>query len=160
MTTTHLILRYSHIAMGMLALISGALSMSLRKGSVPHRYAGNTFFVSMLVMAACGAVIAMFIVPVAGNVMGGLLAFYLTLTAWLTVWRKPRQTGRLEIAAALLGLGTAIAGITFGIQATNSATGNLQGYPPVFYFIFATVALAGTLLDGRMIARGGFSGTA
>jgi len=160
MTTTHLVLRYAHIAMGMLALVSGAAAMALRKGSRPHWLAGNAFFVSMLIMTATGTFISIFIRPVMGNVMGGLLAFYLVATAWLTVWRKPGATGRVETGLALLGLATATAGLVFGIQAANSPRQLLDESPPIFYFVFASVALLGTLLDVRMIARGGFTGTA
>jgi hypothetical protein len=92
------------------------------------------------------------------NVMGGALAFYMVLTAWVTVARKPGETGHLEIGAALLGLATAIAGLVFGLQALNSPAQLLDGSPPVFYFIFGGVALLATALDVRMIARGGFTG--
>jgi hypothetical protein len=144
--------------MAMLGLVSGAAAMTFRKGSPLHRQAGNVFFVSMLTMSAAGACIAAFIVPVAANVMGGLMAFYLTATAWATVWRQPGETGRLEIALALLGLATAIAGITFGIQAANSPNGMLDEFPFQGYFVFGGGALLGTALDVRMIFRGGFSG--
>jgi hypothetical protein len=160
MSTVHLILRYTHISMGMLGLVSGAAAMSLRKGSWLHQVSGNVFVVSMLTMAASGASIATFITPVMGNVMGGMMAFYLTATAWLTMWRAPGDTGRLEIAATLLGLTTASAGIVFGMRAANSPTHVLDGSSPIFYFVFASVALVGTLLDVRMIARGGFTGRA
>jgi uncharacterized membrane protein len=159
MTTTHFILRYAHISMAMVGLVSGAAAMTLRKGSPLHRQAGNVFFISMLTMSAAGATIAAFIVPVAANVMGGLMAFYLTATAWATVWRKPGETGRLEIALAFLGLATAILGINFGIQAANSPNGTLHQFPATGYFVFGGGALLGTALDVRMIFRGGFSGT-
>ena len=160
MTTAHLILRYVHIAMGMLALISGAGAMVFHKGSALHRRSGNVFFVSMLTMAAAGAYIAGFMSPNAGNVMGGLLAFYLTATGWAVAWRTPGETGRLEIGLALLGLATAVCGISFGLRAMNSARGLHDGYPAVFYFIFGGVALLGATLDARMIVRGGFTGAA
>jgi hypothetical protein len=160
MTTGHLILRYAHISMGLTALVAGASAMTFRKGSPRHRQAGNVFFVSMLVMAASGAWIAAIITPNGGNVMGGSLAFYLTLTAWATVWRAPRETGGLEIGAALLGLATAITGFAFGLQAAQSPRGLFYGYPPQLYFIFGSVALIGTALDVRMIARGGLAGAA
>ena len=160
MTTAHLVLRYTHISMGMVGLVSGAVSMSLRKGSRPHLLAGNVFFVSMLIMSGAGAFIAAFLNPNMGNVMGGLLAFYLTATAWMTVRREPGETGRTEIALASLALTTAAAGIAFAIQAANSPTHSLNGYAPVFYVIFASAALLGALLDVRMIARGGFTGAA
>ena len=160
MTLGHLILRYAHISMGMVALLAGTGAMTFRKGSPLHRQSGNVFFVAMLIMAATGAYISVFIRPIASNVMGGLMAFYLTCTAWLTVWRKPGHIGRLEIAAMLLGLATAIAGITFGLQAANSPNGLKDKFPALGYFIFASVALLGTMLDVRMLVRGGFTGAA
>ena len=160
MTTEHLILRYAHISMGSLALLSGAAAMTFRKGSWLHRHAGNVFFVSMLIMAATGVYISIFITPTMGNVMGGSMTFYLTATAWLTVWRKPGAIGGLEIALAFLGLATAIAGITFGVLAAQSPDGRFSGYGPALYFVFGAAALLGTVLDVRMIARRGFTGTA
>lgn len=160
MTMGHLILRYAHISMGMLGLLAGAASMTFRKGSPLHRKAGNVFFVSMLIMSGTGLYISLFITPVMPNVMGGSLTFYLTATAWATVWRKPGESGRLEIVAALWGLAVAITGITFGLQAANSPNGTLDKFPYQFYFIFASVALLGTALDARMIARGGLTGAA
>ena len=160
MTTTHFILRYAHISMAMLALLSGAAAMTFRKGSRLHRQAGNTFFVSMLIMAGAGLYISVFITPVMANVMGGSMAIYLTATAWLTVWRKPGESGRLEIAAALWGAAVAITGITFGVMALNSPKGLLDEFPYQGYLVFASVALLGTILDVRMIARGGFTGAA
>jgi hypothetical protein len=160
MTVTHLVLRYLHISMGMLALLSGAGAMTLRKGSRLHRRSGNVFFVSMLTMATAGVVISIFITPVMANVMGGTMAFYMTATAWATVWRKPGQTGLLEIGLALLGLAAAIAGVTFAGIAANSPTGKLHGSSATFYVVFASAALLGVALDARMIARGGFTGVA
>lgn len=160
MTTGHLILRVTHISMGSLALLSGAAAMTFLKGSRLHRLSGNVFFVSMLIMAATGVYISIFITPTMGNVMGGSMTFYLTATAWLTVWRKPGETGRLEIALAFLGLATAVTAIMFGITAAQSPDGRFSGYGPPLYFVFGAAALLGTLLDVRMIARRGFTGTA
>jgi hypothetical protein len=96
--------------------------------------------------------------PALGDVMGGALTFYLVLSAWLTVWRAPRETGRLEIVATALGLVVATAGIRWGIMAGQAPKGRIDGYPPPLFFIFGGIALFGTLLDVRMLARGGFSG--
>ena len=54
MTTVHLVLRYAHISMGMLGLVSGAAAMTFRKGSRPHRQSGNVFFVSMIAVLPQG----------------------------------------------------------------------------------------------------------
>jgi hypothetical protein len=154
----HLLLRTAHIAGGMAGLLTGAAAMVLRKGSRAHAIAGTAFVVAMLTMSASGATIALFITPVMGNVMGGLLTFYLVLTGWATAWRPPRETGRLEWGAALLGLATAVTGATCGLAAARSPLHRLDGYPPALYFAFGGVALLATLGDGWTIARGGLAG--
>jgi hypothetical protein len=158
MSTAHVILRAIHISMGMVGLMSGAAAMSFRKGSLPHRRSGNVFFGSMLVMSGFGVALATLVSPNRGNVMGGLLTFYLVLTGWTTVWRKAGETGALETGGAVLGLATAAAGATWGLAAASSPTGRLDVYPPALYFIFGGIALLATLLDVRMILRGGLRG--
>ena len=44
-----------HISAGTLGIRSGFVAMSFRKGSSPHRAAGNVFFISMLSLSASGA---------------------------------------------------------------------------------------------------------
>ena len=160
MTTGHLILRYAHIIAGMLTLVSGAAAMSLRKGSPLHRKAGNVFFVCMLILSSAGVILSVIKTPNMGNIMGGTMAFYLVATAWATVIRKPGVIGRFEIAAALGGLTIAIGATTFGVLAENNPKGRFYGYPSLMYFIFASVALLATVLDVRMIVRGGLIGVA
>jgi uncharacterized membrane protein len=160
MTTTHLVLRNLHIAGGVLTLLSGAAAMTFRKGSALHRRAGNVFFVSMLVLSVSGVVVSLITTPNMGNIMGGTTAFYMVVTAWATVIREPGRTGRVEIAAAVVGFAIAIGATAFGIQAVTSPTGRYYGYPPLMYFIFAGVLWVAAALDTRMIARGGFTGRA
>jgi uncharacterized membrane protein len=155
MTTAHLILRYAHISMGLLALVSGTAALTVRKGSRLHRMAGNAFFVAIATVGISGAIMAAFTKPNAGNLMGGLMAVYLVSTAWAIVIRRPGETGRFEVVAAIGGLGIAITGITFCFQAATSAKGTLHGYPPAFFLIFGSVALLGAAFDVRMIRRGG-----
>jgi uncharacterized membrane protein len=160
MTTTHLLLRTIHISMGVLSLAAGATSMLVRKGSRVHARAGTVFFVAMVIMATSGVSLATFFSPNVGNVMGGLLTLYLTLTAWTTVWRAPNRTGRLEMAGALLGAVAAIIGLSAGLRALSAPTHRFDGYPPAIYFVFGGITLVGAVLDTRMIARGGFAGAA
>jgi len=106
-TIPHLILRHAHTSMGLTALVAGAASMTFRKGSALHRQAGTVFFVSMLIMSGTGAFISIFITPVAANIMGGFMTFYLTLTGSFFVGQaklfppEVRQTGVLKIPAFL-----------------------------------------------------------
>ena len=159
MTLTHVALRWIHISMGLVGILSGAAALTFRKGSRPHEMVGHVFFVSMLLMASMGATLAMTYSPNRGNVMGGGLTFYMVATAWATVRRKPGEIGRVEIALALLGSAVAAAGYTFGTMAAISPTNMLDKYHPPLYFIFGSVALLLVAFDVRMIVRGGLMGT-
>jgi hypothetical protein len=78
--------------------------MSFRKGSRPHRVAGNLFFVAMLVMGSSAAYL--------GNVVGGLFACYLVSTVWLTARRREGETSILDWAAFLFALGLGVVLVT------------------------------------------------
>jgi len=154
----HSTLTLVHISGAVIGLLSGFLSMLFRKGSGLHRVAGNFFFVSMLTMSSAGAYIAAFLKPNIGNVMGGLLTFYLVATAWVAARRRERKVGLFDFCALILVSAVGIAQMTFGIQAANSPTGLKAGYPPALYFVFGSIALMFAASDGRMIVRGGFQG--
>lgn len=160
MTLMHMVLRWAHISMGLVGILSGAAALTVRKGSRAHEMVGHVFFVSMLIMASMGATLAMTYAPNRGNVMGGGLTFYMVATAWATVRRRPGETGRMEVALALLGAAVGIAGYTFGSMAAFSPTNTLDKYPPPLFFIFGSVALLLAAFDVRMIARGGVAGVA
>ena len=160
MTLMHMVLRWAHISMGLVGILSGTAALTFRKGSRAHEMVGHVFFVSMLIMASMGATLALTYSPNRGNVMGGGLTFYMVATAWATVRRRPGETGRTEIALAGLGAAVASAGYTFGTMAALSPTHTLDKYPPPLFFIFGSVALMLVAFDVRMIARGGVTGTA
>ena len=160
MTLMHVVLRWAHISMGLVGILSGAAALTFRKGSRAHEMVGHVFFVSMLIMASMGATLAMTYSPNRGNVMGGGLTFYMVATAWATVRRRPGETGRMEIALALFGAAVASAGYTFGTMAALSPTNTLDKYPPPLFFIFGSVALLLVAFDVRMIVRGGVAGAA
>ena len=157
---TYLVLRYAHIIGGVLTLAFGVIAMFVVKGSRLHRAAGTMFCGSMLVLATTGLVIALGGDRNMGNIMGGLTALYMVLTAWATVRRPPGVIGRFEVVAAAMAFlmgGAAAAG---GLVAANAPNGRLYGYPPVFYAVFASVLLLAGALDVRMIVRRGVAGVA
>jgi hypothetical protein len=156
----HYGLRYAHITGGLMALGAGAGAMIFKKGSPMHRQHGHVFFVAMMTMAGTGLYGALFLHPVAANVNGAMATLYVTATAWLTVWREPGRTGRLEIAALLWGLIAATTAATFGYRATQMPNGVYEEFSATGYFVFASLLVLGSALDARMIARGGFTGTA
>jgi hypothetical protein len=154
----HTALAMLHICGAIVGLLSGFMAMTFRKGSGLHGAAGTVFFVSMLSMSAAGAYMAAFIKPNNGNIMGGVLTFYLVGTGWMAARRRDRIVGIFDWSALLIALAVAGAGITWGFQAANSPTGLKDGYPPFMYFIFGSIALLFAASDVRMIVRGGVSG--
>jgi uncharacterized membrane protein len=148
---------YFHIWAGTIAILSGFAALFLKKGSRMHRVMGNVFFASMMAMGTTGAVRAL-ILSQTSNVMGGLFADYMTATAWLTVWRKENQTGRVEIAMAVLAIGLGIANLAIGWQAANTPNGFSMAFPAGPSFFFGTVALLAGFADIRTIVRGGVAG--
>jgi uncharacterized membrane protein len=66
-----------HLAAGGLALVPGAVALSVKKGGNIHRRSGLVFVGAMLVMGATAAIL--------GNVVGGLIVTYFVGTALTTV---------------------------------------------------------------------------
>ena len=147
-----------HIGGGIAGLLSGAFAMSLRKGSRPHRIAGNVFFVSMLGMSAAGAYLA-FMKSEMNNVFGGVLTFYLVATSWVTARRRERGPGPFDRGAFRVASALGAFILTYGIEAATSPTGLKDGLPAGIYFFLASVALIAAAGDVRMLLRGGISGT-
>src|SRR3954452_7399853 len=145
-----------HIGAACAAIVAGYGAMAVRKGGNLHRRFGLVFVGAMLVMAATASFLAVRIHE-RGNIAAGILAFYLVLSAWVTVRREPGRIGQAELGAACIPLGVAALMVLSGLQAAASPTG-LDGYPAGPYYALAIVA--GLLLAGdvAMIRRGGLSG--
>lgn len=146
-----------HIGGGSAGIISGYGAVSVAKGERLHRAFGKVFVVAMLIMGAVAASLAVFINQ-PGNIAGGILAFYLVATAWMTVRRKEGCIGRFEYGALVAVLCVAAAFEIWGVQATMSPKGRLGGYPAMLYYVFGAVAAFFAALDFKVILRGGISG--
>lgn len=157
MTLLHEILRYTHIAMGAVGLLSGVGAMALRKGSTAHARVGRVFFVSMTLMALCGTILS--IVPKLDrlNITAGTLTVYLVLTAWLTARREPGRVGRPERAAALFGAAGATGIFAFATAAAGRP-GQAGAVP--FYVAFGSVMALAVVGDIRHLLVGGLRGRA
>jgi hypothetical protein len=112
------------------------------------------FVYAMLVLSASGAVMATTFRPNMGNVMAGVLTFYLVLTAVLTVRRSAPW---LDLVAMLVGLAGGLAGIALGFDAIARG-GVRQGIPAPVFFVFGAVGLLASAGDLRMIRSGGLQG--
>jgi uncharacterized membrane protein len=148
-----------HIIAGLLALFAGAVALYAVKGSTLHRTSGKIFVGAMLVMSGTGALMAVFIVPDGVNVIAGLLTFYLVCTALLTVQRPVAQAR--EALTALMVAALVLGAFAFGLgfEALNSPDGTVNGIPAPPLFLFGVVAVAGGLLDARLLRAGSIQGT-
>jgi uncharacterized membrane protein len=146
-----------HICAGISGLVSGAVAMSLRKGSHRHRVAGNVFVISMLSMATAAVYLA-FMKSQVTNILGGFLTFYMVTTAWAAARRKDGETSIFDWVAPLFALAVGGAQMTFALDAAYSPTGLKYGYPAAMFFPMGCVVLLAAAGDIRMLVRGGISG--
>ena len=147
-----------HICGGTLGVLSGAVASFPRKGSRRHALAGTVFVISMLVLGASGAYMALLKMQ-PGNILGGLFTCYLVSTAWIAAKRKEVSTGIFDWGALLLVSAITVVELTLGLEAATNSTGMKYGYPPGPYFFIGSVALIAATGDIRMIAGRSFSGT-
>ncbi|PWF48974.1 DUF2306 domain-containing protein [Massilia glaciei] len=152
-------LLYTHIGAGGVGLLAGAAAFVFRKGAALHRLAGKVFAVAMMVMAGIGACVAPFLpTPERASVVAGVLTFYLVLTSWTAVKRKPGQIGRFDYAMLLTSVGIVIAGACFFWLASNSPSGELDGQPGAAFVMFVIIGSLAAVGDLRLIMNRGVSG--
>ena len=146
-----------HIGGGTIGLLSGATALIAKKGEWLHRASGKVFFASMLVMATIGASVSPLMDDRVSTV-AGIMTLYLLVTAWLTVRRREGTLGRPEVAASLVPLGVAAAGITFMVIAANDPSGTIDGQPPQAFYVFTIVGAIAALTDVKVILSRGIAG--
>jgi hypothetical protein len=149
----------AHIGGGTVGMLSGAAALTVRKGGKWHRWTGNVFFVSMLVMAGIGAVVSPFLADRVSSV-AGCMTFYLVATAWLTVRRKDGRAGVPEIAGLIVALGIVAAGAIFIAMAAQSPTGTVDAQPPQAFYVFTLVGSIAAVSDLKVLLKGGIAGPA
>lgn len=135
-----------HIISGSFLLVFGFGALSFTKGSVKHRWSGNLFFLSMLLMTASAALLK-------GGATMALLTFYYGATAWAVVLRKENSTGIFEIGAMLL-----IAYVSFDLFYFVFTATDIPTTFRVIFTIHAVIAAMAAVLDLKMIIHGGLSG--
>jgi uncharacterized membrane protein len=151
-------LLFLHIAGGMVGLLSGTVAMVYRKGSRGHRMSGDVFVVSMLIMGACGSILAL-MKHQTNNVFGGLLTVYMITTAWLTGHRRNGGTDIFDWSALVFGLAIGASLMTVGVLVASGQAAPQAGVPLGMYFFMGTIPLLAAAGDLRMLLCGGISGT-
>ena len=146
-----------HVSAGILAMLAGALAIAFRKGSRNHRRAGNVFVICMLSVSAVGAYLG-FMKSEADNVLGGIFAFYLVVTAWATARRGENETWKLDWGAPPVALAVAAINVIWGVEVARGHVAVKDQSPAGAYFFFGALALLSAAGDVRMLLRGGLSG--
>jgi hypothetical protein len=135
-----------HVAAGGLALVLGAVALSVKKGGIIHRRSGLLFVCAMLVMGISAAIL--------GNVGGGLMTIYFVVTALTTVRPVSAWTRTFNVVALMVVVGLALLTIVGGVKAFNSPGGFLNGVPFLMFFFLAAVMLLAAAGDVRVMRFG------
>jgi hypothetical protein len=147
----------AHVGGGSLGILAGIAALTARKGGRIHRWAGTAFFGAMLAMSAAAAVTAPFL-PDRVSAAMGVFVFYLTLTGWLTVRRPPMETGRLDVAATLLGTTAGAGFLAVGVIASGLPNFVIDHEPGALAFVIVPFAAMAVALDLRLMRAGGIAG--
>jgi len=150
---------YLHIGAGTVSLLAGAAAFGFRKGSRLHRLAGNVFVIAMLIMSAIGAAVAPFLpTPERASVIAGVLTFYLVLSSWAVVKRKPGRIGAFDYGLLLTSLTVVGVSAYFMSLAAESPNGKLDGQPAAAFVLFLLIGSLAAVGDLRLILKRGVTG--
>jgi uncharacterized membrane protein len=143
-----------HIAAGGLAIVLGAVALSVKKGGTIHRRIGVLFVYAMLVMGSTASILAFRKSPTDPNVRAGLLTAYFVVTALTTVRPVSRWTRGINVAALAVALVLALFGIVGGVQIFNLPGRSYNGIPFFMPLFLATVLILAAAGDLRIMRCG------
>jgi uncharacterized membrane protein len=155
---------FLHVIAGTIALFTGIVAMSSRKGARTHRLVGTLFVVSMLAMAVFADYLAVAIPEQIPNLFIGTFTIYLVATAWMTVRRKERSVGITEKIALLVVLCLCVpfAILSFqlstGLQPSFKSAVPLEGPVRVAIYSFTFLVAMAAIGDVRLVWAGGVTG--
>lgn len=146
----------THIAAGAIAIASGLLALTSRKGGRLHVRAGQSFVISMSYMAATGIGMAVSDVHWFFMIVG-TLAFYLVATGRRAV-RRAGSIGPPDYIA--LGVSAMCSGVSFVLGIVSLATHKaVSGIPAAIYLGIGVESLIFAWIDYRSLRAGGFRGS-
>ena len=143
-----------HVAAGGIAVVLGAVALSVKKGGATHRRSGLLFVYAMAVMGTTAAILGFRNSPTDGNVFAGVMTLYFVGTALTTVRPASSWTSRMNLAALVVAIGLAIVDILGGVEAFNSPRRVLNGVPFFMHFFLAAVMIMAAAGDVRVIRSG------
>src|SRR5918993_5601997 len=98
-----------HVVAGIVAMILGAVALTVRKGRTLHRRSGQLFVVAMLTMGITASLL--------GPIGGGLMAAYFVVTALTTVRPATRWTRWMNVSALMVAVVLPLGSIDKGVRA-------------------------------------------
>ncbi len=143
-----------HIAAGGLALVLGAVALSVKKGGTIHRRSGLLFVGAMIVMGSTASIMGFLKSPTDGNVFAGFMVAYFVGTALTTVRVPTPWTRGFNAAALIVAVGLALLDVVGGIEIFNSPGHVRNGVPFAMLFFLAAVMTLAATGDVRVMRSG------
>lgn len=147
-----------HVATGALAIVLGAVALSVKKGGRIHRRSGLLFVYAMLVMGVTASILEFRRSAAASNVVAALMSLYFVGTALTTVRPPSRWTRSINAAALTVAGGLALVCIVGGLEAIRSPALSPGGVPfrtiGVMSLFLAAVLLLAAAGDVRILRSG------
>jgi hypothetical protein len=147
-----------HIAAGGLAIIFGAVALSVEKGGTIHRRSGILFVYAMLVMSTTASILEFAKSAAATNVVAALMTVYFVGTALTTVRPPSRWTRVINGAALTVAVALATLSIIGGVRGVSTPGLSPGGVPfrtiGVMSFVLAGVLLLSAAGDVRIMRSG------
>ena len=152
-----------HIAAGALAIILGAVALSVKKGGTIHRRSGLLFVYAMLIMAVSASILSLLKGRADGNVLAGVLTAYFVGTGLTTVRPVSSSTRRINAVALTVAVVLAAKCAFSGATMINTPGRDLNGVPnqtagmmSLIIGVLLVMAAAGDVRIMRFgMARGG-----
>jgi hypothetical protein len=148
----------SHFGSGLVAIVAGAIALSVAKGGRLHKQSGMVFTVAMILAGVLASVIAIYESKV-GMMFGGLFTAYLIFTAMTTVKTLSWISRPIDIVMMLFAFGYGVFEIWKGAQVWQLPGHALQGVPAGMMFFLGSIALFAGVGDVRIIRDGALTGT-
>jgi uncharacterized membrane protein len=147
-----------HVVAGALAMMLGAMALTVKKGATSHRRSGLLFVAAMLVMGITASLLGLRINVTNGNVMAGVLTAYFVVTGWTTVRPTTCWTRRINAFASVIAIGLALGAIVGGVRGVQSPGLSPGGVPlrtiGVMSFVLAAALLLAAGGDLRIMRSG------
>ena len=118
-----------HIAAGGLAIILGAVALSVKKGGNIHRRSGLLSVYATLVMGVSASILSLLKGRADGNVLAGVLTAYFVGTALTTVRPASSWTRRINAAALTVAVVLAALCALRGVRLINTPGRDSVGVP-------------------------------